>query len=40
MYVEMEELNGSSDGNEREEVSCCKYSKIRMVVDIEDGFRG
>jgi hypothetical protein len=39
MYVEMEELNGSSDGNERE-VSCCKYSKIRMVVDIEDGFRG
>jgi hypothetical protein len=38
MYVEMEELDGSWDKNERK-VSCYKYSKIRMVVDTDDGFR-
>jgi hypothetical protein len=35
----MNELEGSWDGNEREEVSYSKYSKIRVVVDIEDEFR-
>jgi hypothetical protein len=39
-YVEMKEMDGSWDGNEREKVSCIKYNKIRMIVDIEDGFRG
>jgi hypothetical protein len=24
----------------RAEVSCCKYGKIMMIVDIEDGFKG
>jgi hypothetical protein len=33
-------VNGSWDENKGEEVSCCKYSKIRMLINIDDGFRG
>jgi hypothetical protein len=33
-------VDGSWDGNERENVSCEKYNKTIMAVDIEDEFRG
>jgi hypothetical protein len=37
-YVEMKEMDDSWDRNEKE-VSCRKFNKIKMVVDILDGFR-
>jgi transposase len=33
------EIDDSWDENEREEVSCWKYNRIRMLVDIEDKFK-
>jgi hypothetical protein len=38
-YIEMKEMDVSRDENKREEVSCIKYNKIRMIVGIEDKFR-
>jgi hypothetical protein len=33
-------MDGSWDENEREEADCRKYSKIRVIVDIDDRFTG